>query len=173
MKRITISLLLISFLSCRSHEDFKDEFNKQVFDQAIIQNLPEYDSLRQIILDSYDAFHLSDSTIEFTYFYNFDTSTRIGDHNNTDIPEIMFARTNRLFKKIGRNNIFGFTLSKDSTLVFLIRNTHLAKYYLDVRERLYWNPKSQKIVKTSFPSKDTIFKRNWQYQIWYDKRDGF
>jgi len=173
MKKITFSFLLLYLLSCRSHEDFKDEFNKQAFDQTIIQNLNEYDSLRQIILSNYDAFDLSSSNIEFIYYYNFDSSARIGDHRNTGIPKRIFSRTDDLFKRIGRDNIFGFILLKDSSLVFLIRNTHLPRYYLDVRERLHWLPESRKIVKTSFPSKDTILQRNWQYQIWYDKRAEF
>jgi hypothetical protein len=52
-----------------------------------------------------------------------------------DIPEIIYPKIVQLFKGIGKENIFGFTISKDSTFEILVRNTHLTKYFLDVRER--------------------------------------
>jgi hypothetical protein len=169
---LLFSLLLLS-IGCNNSKDFTKDFEKHKFDLVIIQKLPLYDTLRQIILNNYDSFHLTNEKDYFDYIYNFDTSTQISGHSNKDVPTKIYQRTVQLFNQIGSDNIFGFTLSKDSTLEFLIRNTHLTDYYLDVRERLYWYPDSNKLIKSSFPIKDTILNDKWQYQIWYDKRAEF
>lgn len=171
-----IVFILFSFLllpGCKNSNDFKSDFENHKYDQTVIQNLPLYDTLRQLILTNYDSFHLSSIKTDFPYIYNFDTASQISGYNNTDISEKIYPKTVELFKTIGSNHIFGFTISKDSTIEFLINNTHLSKYFLDVRERLYWFANSNKINKTSFPIKDTLLSDNWQYQIWYDKRAEF
>ena len=173
MKTLTPFLLLLTVLSCKNSKDFKSDFEKHKFDQTVINNLPQYDTLRQIMLNNYDSFNLSNTNISFTYIYNFDSSTQISGHSNSDVPEIIYPKTVQLFKRIAKENIFGFTISKDSTFEILVRNTHLTKYFLDVRERLYWYPKPGKIIKTEFPSKDTLITDKWQYQIYYDKRAEF
>ena len=173
MKILTPLLLFLTLLGCRNSKDFKIDFEKHRFDPTVINNLPQYDTLRQIILNNYDSFYLSNSNNDFTYIYNFDTSVQISGHSNNDVPEIIYPKTVRLFQRIGKENIFGFTISKDSTFAILIRNTHLSQYFLDVRERLYWYPKTTKIEKTEFPIKDTLLTDKWQYQIWYDKRAEF
>jgi len=173
MKILAPFLLLLTFLSCKNSKDFKSDFEKHKFDPTVINNLPQYDTLRQIILNNYDSFNLNNTNIDFTYIYNFNKSAQISEHNNKDIPEIIYAKAVQLFEKIGKENIFGFTISQDSTFTILIRNTHLTQYFLDVRERLYWYPKKNKIDKTEFPVKDTLLTEQWQYQIIYDKRAEF
>lgn len=173
MEILTPLLLLLTLLGCKNSRDFKIDFEKHKYDLTVINNLPQYDTLRKIILNQYDSFYLSDTKNEFTYIYNFDTSTRISGHNNNDVPQIIYAQTVQLFERIGKENIFGFTISNDSTIEILIRNKHLTKYFLDVRERLYWYPQANKIHKSEFPIKDTLLTDKWQYQIWYDKRAEF
>ncbi len=173
MKTLPPYIFLLTLLSCKNSKDFKSDFEKHKFDQTVINNLPRYDTLRQIILNNYESFKLSNTNISFTYIYNFDTSTQISKHSNSDVPEIIYPKTVQLFKEIGKENIFGFTISKDSTFQILVRNTHLTKYFLDVRERLYWYPDRSKIVKTVFPTKDTLITDKWQYQIYYDKKSEF
>ena len=173
MKILTSCILLTFFSGCKNANDFKSDFDKHKFDPIVINDLRLYDTLRQIILSNYDSFYLSETKKEFTYFYNFDTSTQISGYSNNDIPEIIYPTTAELFNRIGKENIFGFTISRDSTFEILIRNTNLAKYFLDVRERLYWYPETTNINKTAFPFKDTLLTEKWQYQIWYDKRAEF
>ena len=173
MKVLTYLLLLLTILGCKNSKDFKTDLEKHKFDPTVIDNLPQYDTLRQIVLNGFDSFYLSDTKNNFTYFYIFDTSTQISGHSNFDLPKIIYPQTVRLIEKIGKTNIFGFTIAKDSTFEVLVRNTHLTKYFLDVRERLYWYPKANKIIKTEFPIKDTLLTDKWQYQIWYDKRVEF
>lgn len=167
-----LAFLLFTFFlfSCRNSKDFKSDFEAHNFDDKVIQNLPQYDTLRQIIFKRFDSFRLSNSKTYFTYIYNFDTATHISGYSNTAIPKAIYSQTIQLFERIGRDNLFGFTIYKDSTVEFLIRNTHLKKYYLDFRERLYWYPKTINISTTKFPIKDTILNERWQYMIWYDKR---
>jgi len=173
MKTLTLFLLLLTVLSCKNSNDFKSDFEKHKFDQSVINNLPRYDTLRQIILNNYDSFNLSNANNSFTYIYNFDTSSQISGYSNSDVPEIIYPKIVKLFKGIAKENIFGFTISKDSSFEILVRNTHLTKYFLDVRERLYWYPTSGKSVKTEFPTKDTMITDRWQYQICFDKRAEF
>lgn len=173
MKIFTYIFLLILFVGCKSSKDFKSEFLKHNFAPTVINTLPEYDSLRQIVFSSYDSFYLSSTKNSFTYFYNFDPSIHISGFSNIDLPKKIYPQAVRLIKKIGKTNIFGFTINKDSTFEILVRNTHLAEYFLDVRERLYWYPNANRISKTEFPIKDTLLTNNWQYQIWYDKRTEF
>ncbi|MEO9144116.1 MAG: hypothetical protein ABI237_01040 [Ginsengibacter sp.] len=173
MKILTVLLLLLTIMSCKNSKDFKSDFEQHKFDPTVINDLPQYDTLRQIVLNSYDSFYLSGTKNNFTYIYNFDTSTQISGHSNIDIPKMIYPQTVRLFDEIGKANIFGFTIAKDSTFEILVRNTHLTKYFLDVRERLYWYPKINRINKTEFPVKDTLLTDKWQYQIWYDKRAEF
>ena len=173
MKILTPLLFLLTILGCKNSKDFKSDFEKHKFDATVINNLQQYDTLRQIVLNSYDSFYLSNTKNDFTYIYNFDTSTQISGHSNSDVPETIYPKTVQLFKRIGKENIFGFTISKDSTFEILVRNTHLTQYFLDVRERLYWYPSTNKIRKTEFPIKDTLLTDKWQYQIWFDKRAEF
>jgi len=173
MKILTSLLLLLTILGCKNAKDFKTDFEKHKFDTTVINNLLQYDTLRKIVLNNYDSFYLSNAKRNFTYFYNFDTSTQISGFSNLDVPKIIYPQTIRLFERIGKANIFGFTIEKDSTFGILVRNTHLTKYFLDVRERLYWHPKANKINKTEFPIKDTLLTDKWQYRIWYDKRSEF
>lgn len=153
--------------------DFKSDFEKYKFDTTVMNALPQYDTLRQIVLKNYDSFNLSNTKNDFTYIYNFDPSTQISGHSNSDVPHKIYPKTIQLFKRIGKENIFGFVISKDSTFEILVRNTHLSKYFLEIRERLYWYPSTKQIVKTEFPIKDTLLADKWQYQIWFDKRAEF
>lgn len=89
------------------------------------------------------------------------------------MPQKIYQTTVELFNEIGKEYIFGFTISKDSLFEIFVRNTHLTNYYLDVRERLYWYPRVNKIYKPEYPIKDTLLTDKWQYQIWYDKKSEF
>jgi hypothetical protein len=173
MKTFTPFILLFTQLSCKNSKDFKSDFNKHKFDQAVINNMPQYDTLRQLVLNNYDSFDLNSTKNDFTFIYNFDTTIQISKGGKNDVPEMIYSKIVQLFNEIGKENIFGFTLSKDSTFKILVRNIHLTKYFLDVRERLYWYPDRGKIAKTEFPFKDTLITDKWQYQIYYDKRSEF
>lgn len=177
MKTLTYLLLFLSFLGCGnlndSKKDFKIDLGKHRFDYTVIDNLPRYDALRQIILNNYDSFYLNSTENYLTYFYEDKTPVQIRGYSNYDLPEIIYPETVLLFQRIGKKNIFGFTIYRDSTLEILIRNTHLSQYFLDVRERLRWYPNTNKIKTTEFPFKDTLLTDKWQYKIWYDKRSEF
>lgn len=170
MKILLQIVLLLVFFGCKKSKDFRSDFEKHKFDTTVINSLPLYDTLRQLVLNNYDSLYLNDEKNTFTYIYSFDTSIQISGQSNLDIPKKIYSQSVQIFKKIGKDNIFGFTITKDSTFEILIRNTHLTEYFLDVRERLYYHPNRKRIDKAHFPIKDTIIKDKWQYQIWYDKR---
>ena len=173
MKKYFTPLIFLIICSCSNLTKFDKEFNEHKFDISVINNLNIYDSLRQLVFGEIDILQFNDSNNEFTYYYNFDSTTKISGHENTDIPKGIYSKTVSFFNKLGKTNIYGFTISKDSTFELLIRNTYLTKYNLDIRERLYWVSNSSKMTKHSFPFKDTLLTDKWQYQIWYDKRADF
>lgn len=173
MKRSYLFILVISFYGCSNSTKFDKDFNEHKFDTSIINKLKTYDSLRQLVIENIDKFHLNDSSNRFTYHYNFGSTSKISGYENTGVPKEIYIKTVEIFNQLGKTNIYGFTISKDSTFEVLIRNTYSTKYYLDIRERLYWFSNSNRIEKQAFPIKDTLLTDKWQYQIWYDKRANF
>ena len=173
MKILLSFLLFLTLFSCKNSKDFKGDFEKQKYDTTVINKLPQYDTIRQIVLANLDSFFTHDNKNDFTYIYNFGTSAQIVGYSNNDIPNVIYPKIDQMFKSVGKENIFGFTVSKDSTVEILIRNKHLSKYFLDVRERLYWFPTKSIIPDAEFPYKDTLLAYNWQYKIWYGKRAEF
>lgn len=165
-----VCILLISLSSCRDN-DFSQDFEDYQYDKEIIRQLSLYDTLRQNLIQNITNFQLNENKPSFEYLYNFDTANAsISGHSNRDIPHILYPATVQLFERIGEGNIYGFKISRDSTFEIFLRNTHISKYYLDVRERLQWHPSGEIQKKAGIPSKDTILLDNWRYIIWFDKR---
>jgi hypothetical protein len=173
MKKYITAIIFLLICSCSRFPKFDQAFNEHQFDTSVMNNLNTYDAIRKLVIKKMDSFHFGDSPYDFTFYYNFDSTTAIRGHENTGIPKEIYSEIVLLFNKLGKTNIFGFILSKDSTFTVLIRNTHLTKYYLDVRERLYWFSNTSRITKQSFPVKDTLLTDKWQYEIYYDKRSEF
>jgi hypothetical protein len=173
MLRFTIFVFALLLLSCRNSKDFTADFQNHKFDVSVIEALPLYDTLRQIIVSNYDSFQLTNANYCFNYNYTFDSADRKRGHSTSDMPKILYPKVLELFKTIGRDRIFGFSVCKDTTVEMFIINRHLTKYVLDVRERLKWYPSSSSIKNKSFPIKDTVLSDRWQYSVWYDKRSEF
>lgn len=153
-------------MGCKNSKDFESDFEKHKFVPIIINKLPEYDSLQKMILNNLGDFNLHDTIYHFTYIYNFNPKTSISGYNNDGVPANIYPAIVPLFERIGKENIFGFVISRDSTLEILVRNTHLKKYFLDVRERLLLSPNAENFRQKTFPFKDTLFNNRWKYQVW-------
>ena len=174
MKQFFKLFTLCLLTGCSQHKDYRESFNQWNFDSNVIKNFSKYDSLRGILLPAIDSFHLSEEKYSFTYIYNFDTlDHQISGYSNNDLPKHISQKAIKIIRELGKNNIFGFSISKDSSIDIFIRNTHLLKYYLDVRERLEWKPYRKKHEKLEFPFKDTSLTDQWRYWVWFDKRAEF
>lgn len=171
MKKIISFLIALFFLSCKNNTlKFYEEFNSARYSLQVIDNLDSYDSLRQIILKEITSFELTPSEFSITYIYHPGENTLKKEHSHTTLPLFLSSVVIPLFEKIGKDRIFGFTISKDSSFDILISNSHLPDLYLDVRERLHWKKKSSDFKPLDFPEKDTALTPNWHYSIWFDKR---
>ncbi len=172
MQRLISSVLLLLTLGCKD-PNLERDLHHYKFDTTITNRLLLYDSLRQKILNNYQRLSLSNEKNNFTYIFNSDSLTTAKRDNDNTLPADIYLDIAPLLTSIGAENIFGFTISEDSSFEILIRNTHIQKHFLDVRERLYWYSQATKIEKPSFPIKDTLLDNNWQYIIWFDKRSKF
>ena len=166
MAKFLLLFACIIVLSCISSTDFKKDFDEQQFDQAIVDKLPLFDTLRQLIVSNYDSFNFTGMNNDYTYIHNFDTSSYI----IREIPDQVYPIAGQLFHKIGMYNIFGFTLSRDSSLKFLIRTSRLTNHDIKVQESLNWYTTPNKIKRSNFPVKDTILNDNWKYEIWFNEK---
>ncbi|MBK8713090.1 MAG: hypothetical protein IPL97_14670 [Niastella sp.] len=54
------------------------------------------------------------------------------------MPEFIYPSVERIFKKLGKNKIRGFTLQKDSTIEIAAKNLHKEKENVDVGHTLTW-----------------------------------
>jgi hypothetical protein len=161
---------LTTLLGCNQQKDFTRDYNNWRYDTSIINNLTKYDTVRQLFLSNFDSFKLSNSNFSFTYLYNYDSLSKIEGHSNDSLPKSILPTITRIIKELGKGRIYGFTISKDSTVEIFLKSTHLKEYFLDVRERLYWKTNNHTFDHFPFPYKDTMISKDWQYLIWFDKR---
>ena len=169
---ILIFTLLVSLTACKSSSDFQPDLQRHPFDPEVMSRLSRYDSLRKLLLAHFETLQSDTSMFAATYGLSLDTS-RQNTNAEAELPTGIKEEILPLARRIGGRNLFGFALQRDSSIRFLIRNTYLDKYHLDVRERLTWYPDTSRILRVQFPMKDTLLTGNWQYMLWYDKRTNF
>ena len=86
------------------------------------------------------------------------------------LPEQLYQNIKPIFDKIGEYIIEGFTILKDSSLVFWISSYKDSDNHdLRIEEYLEWDPDSIRNAE-NYPRKDTILNKQWKLQIWYNQR---
>ncbi|MBK8711578.1 MAG: hypothetical protein IPL97_06890 [Niastella sp.] len=209
MKPFTLTLFFgLLFISCDHERDVKTlrkVFGQTHYDTAIIQSLPLYDSLKNIIVTNIDTifkyrnsrhfvFHSysngDTATIQedenfFSFYYNYGGATAlsygtgpndqklIDEVSVENMPEFIYPSVERIFKKLGKNKIRGFTLQKDSTIEIAAKNLHKEKENVDVGHTLTWKRISAVNNDPDNFYRDTIIAPNWTYQIWVDEHYGW
>jgi len=168
MKKLLPLVIALFTVSCGSdpmHHDERDLEGHQ-FDHAMIDKLPIFDSLRQLIISNYDSFRIGGAFNDFTYVHNFDTAAQ----PTLDIPSHIYPSVAHFFKMIG-SDLEGFTLSKDSTLKFMLREWANGNH---VMESMYWYPYASMIRPAELKRRsnaprsyfqDTVVNSNWQYEL--------
>jgi len=172
MKKYSFFLLLIFYISCSRLTNYRKELKQHPFNQEVFNKLPLFDSVRQQILAHYDSLYFEDKpdgyfeTGGLLYYYNYrPTSTDL-----RGLPEQLYQNIKPIIGRIGERIFEGFTILKDSSLVFWISSyRHSENYDLKIREYLEWDPGSKFNIDT-YPRKDTILNKEWKLQIWYDQK---
>ncbi len=178
MTRFTLLLLLL-IAGCKHSMTTSAELEKHSFDQAVINKLPLYDSIRQILLDNYDSISFTATGGDFLYNYYGDSG------ESRYIPKQYENRIFELCNKIGKDNITNFTLTGDSLLTFTIRNERVTMHdpTETITENLYWLSNESKRYSLqngvmtrdtiNTVAKDTMLGHDWKYEISHWKRGGF
>ena len=88
-----------------------------------------------------------------------------------NMPSFIYPSVEKLFKKIGKDKIQGFTLWTDSTIEISIRG--FRKDQIEVGHTLTWQRIFPKSIDSDNFYRDTVIATNWTYGIWVDQRQGW
>ena len=161
-------LLLLSFAAgCGS----KNEYNYQQygFDQQVISKLPLYDSIGQVLLQNFAA--LQEEMKEHSSFdYGRSKTARLV---NPALPAAAAEKIHTYMEALGDDFLTEFSVYKDSSIKFSVRDKALEGHDLVARERLSYLPNGGRMQRREPPDKDTILHGNWQYWIQFDEKPVF
>lgn len=193
IKRISLALpIFLLFITCTNKsKKLTDLFNQSIYDKEVIQKLPQYTALKNIVIKNIDAifdFRNSRNVIEYHEknkitrkhedekqydFYCKYGGQEIVNDINKNMPDFILLPINVILKEIGRDYILGFSLRTDSSLEIIVRNMHDDETHSDIGHRLKWtnNPLG---MKGSFNlGRDTMIAPGWNYSIWVYERPGW
>lgn len=168
MKILSAVLLFFAIISCHSKDDeISYDIRGHRYDTGVINKLPLYDSLANVLIASYSSIQKQFKEDEAYYRYTFSSANK---DLFEKLPAENAAKINEYFTRLGRNFIYSFQFFKDSSIKIFVRNTYLKDHNLDVGERLSYYPTGTGIRKREHPYKDTLLNKHWQYWISFDKR---
>ena len=180
-----IALLWLGMISCE-HKSLRKLFNQSTYDQQVIESLPLYDSLKNIIVSNIDTIfkfrnskHLlyhgdtgkeTQEDADFYIFnYSYDTHSKSIDELRENIPEFIYPSIDKLFKKLGQDKVRGFGLWPDSTIEIAIKSIYREDEDANVSHTLVWKKTFSKDTDLDILYRDTIIAPEWTYQINVEK----
>ena len=161
-------LLLLLVGGCHSKDKAYD-YKSYPFDKEVIARLPLYDSLSEVLLANFAA--LQEEMREHSSF-DYGRSKGVS-LVNPKLPAEAAEKINRFMEQLGDKFLSEFSVYKDSTIKFSVRDSNIEGYDITVRERLSYFPKGGTMQRREPPDKDTVLNRKWQYWIRFDERDVF
>ena len=201
LKKIFKGLIVITILfilSCSSQKaesidnrkEVKEVFDKECFDKSIINALPYYDSLKNIILINKDTIlkyrdakttgHSynekgEDSAPVISGSYAFIYLTGRGESSDAiglnTIPAIILDSIENICKYLSPSRIVGFGLDRyASYLTINVKNLYDEKTNVETQHTMQWNWDYTN-QKVDF-MKDSILGSKWIYYITSEKRPG-
>jgi hypothetical protein len=87
---------------------------------------------------------------------------------NPKLPQEAAEKIKTYQSQLGDRFLFEFSVYKDSTIKYSVRDTDLEGSDVIVRERLSYLPNGGTMQRREPPNKDTILNPNWQYWIRFD-----
>ena len=164
-----IVLLFLCFSTGCRPKDFTPVFHNYKYDKQVIEKLPVYDSLVNVLLKYYPSIQEHSNNAPSYQFipsaFSFDLYEKL--------PKEGAKKVEQYFFQLGRNFIYGFEVYKDSTIKIYIRDSSIKSHHLHINERLSFYPPGKVIRQREFPAKDTVLNRNWQYWILFDQKKFF
>jgi hypothetical protein len=168
MTRLNIVLLLFLAGGCGTKDKAYD-YKSYPFDKEVMARLPLYDSLSRVLLANFAALQE-----EIRDHSSFDYGRSPGASLvNPKLPSEAAGKINGFMEELGEKYLAEFSVYKDSTIKFSVRDADIEGYDITVRERLSYFPKGGTIQRKEPPNKDTVLNSNWQYWIRFDERDLF
>ncbi|RYZ27004.1 MAG: hypothetical protein EOO10_13980 [Chitinophagaceae bacterium] len=163
MIRLTILLLCLLAAGCGSNEKAYDS-KAYPFDPQVIAKLPLYDSISRVLLQNFSA--LQEEIKEHASFdYSFSGTASVV---NPKLPREAAEKIKAYQAQLGKDFLFEFSVYKDSTIKYSVRDTDVKDHNVTVRERLSYLPNGGTMQRRASPNKDTILNANWQYWIRFD-----
>ena len=92
---------------------------------------------------------------------------------NPKLPSDAAEKINRIMNELGDKFLTEFSVYKDSSIKYSVRDTDLEAYGITVRERLSYLSNGSTMRRREPPGKDTILNQNRQYWIRFDDRAVF
>jgi len=168
MGRITLIIFLCLAAACNTN-DLTSHFNNHKFDKEVIDKLPLYDSLANVILENFTSIR---PHIKVESYYSY-IPAEDGNDLYKVLPKPGADKVKQYINQLGAGYIYGFDIFKDSTIKIHIKEFYFQADHLHIREKLSFYPTGTNIRKREFPIKDTILNKNWQYWISFDKQEFF
>ena len=168
MTRLFTLLLLFFAAGCGSNNKTYN-YKNHPFDTKVIAKLPLYDSISQVLLQNFSA--LQDEMKEHSSFdYG---RSKTANLVNPALPAEAAEKINRYMKQLGDDFLTEFSVYKDSSIKYSVRDTDLKGYGIIARERLSYLPNGGTMQRRESPDKDTILNSKWQYWIRFDEKPLF
>jgi len=207
MKSFILTLLLgLSIISCDHKRDvkkLKEVFNQTKYESDVINNLPLYDSLKNIIISNIDTIFKFRNSRHFVFhsYTNGDTATIQEDanfyrfyYNYRGASALSYGtgpNDQKLIDEVSIENMPTFIypsvdtifkeLGKNKIRGFTLWTDSTIEFYvkgfrkddIDVEHTLTWKRAFAKNSDPDFFSRDTIIGHNWTYGIWVDEHQGW
>lgn len=120
----------------------------------------------------------------YQFYYNYGDATALsyGTGQNDqklidavsveNMPAFIYPSVDRIFRKLGKDKIRGFTLWTDSTIEIAAKG-FIGQDDIEVSHSLIYKRFFGKNNDPELFVKDTIISKDWQYQIYVDQRLGW
>lgn len=173
-----ITLLIIIIVSCKSKKEEKSIMQKAVFDQNIINNLPDYQKLTDLIVQNMDTIinfrkaqmDHAEEVKQFDFLHDDEAKNNFIQENINfnNVPEFILPELEKAYSAIKKGNISGYSISPDGMIDMSVTHTFDEKTNCDTYGSLVWNMPKDIILEPT--AKDTVLTNNCKYIVHVIKR---
>ena len=163
LTRLLLLLFICMVAGCSTKDDnVRPVLKSYAFDSKVIEKLPIYDSLARAISEKTYVFekYLNRNDAYPTFRYN---PTSYESETFKKLPTEAGTSIDYYFTKLGNNYVYGFDFFKDNSIKIYVRAENTLG--IDIEENLSYYPEGTKMKQRTYPSKDTVLNKHWQYWI--------
>jgi len=173
-----IILLMLTVVSCKSKKQEKEMMQKAVFDQNIINDLPAYQNLNDLIKKNIDTIinfrRAQADHPEDIKQYDFLHDDEVGNSfiqeniNFSNVPKFLLPELEKSYSAIKKGNISGYSITDDGMIDMSVTHTFDKKTNCDTYGSLVWNMPADILFEST--AKDTTLTTNCKYVVHVIKR---